>query len=84
MKVGQPPMVRIRGELKPLNRGPIDSEEMVDLLLPMMDERNLLIFERDGGADFAYLMRSGRRPLAIPCQHAQVAWKHWAGRASDQ
>jgi twitching motility protein PilT len=55
LKVGQPPMVRIGGELKPLNRGPIDAEEMVDLLLPMMDERNLLIFEEEGGADFAYV-----------------------------
>lgn len=56
LKVGQPPMVRVGGTLKPLNRGPIDGEEMVDLLLPMMDERNLLIFEEEGGADFAYLM----------------------------
>ncbi|MCO8122684.1 PilT/PilU family type 4a pilus ATPase [Stieleria sp. TO1_6] len=55
LKVGQPPMVRLGGELKALNRGPIDAEEMVDLLLPMMDERNLLIFEEEGGADFAYL-----------------------------
>ncbi|MEM6470876.1 MAG: PilT/PilU family type 4a pilus ATPase [Planctomycetota bacterium] len=55
LKVGQPPMVRVGGVLKPLNRGPIESEEMVDLLLPMMDERNLLIFEKEGGADFAYL-----------------------------
>jgi twitching motility protein PilT len=55
MKVGQPPMVRLGGELKPLNRGPIDAQEMCDLLLPMMDERNLLIFEEEGGADFAYV-----------------------------
>jgi twitching motility protein PilT len=55
LKVGQPPMVRVGGVLKQLNRGPIDAEEMVDLLLPMMDERNLLIFEEEGGADFAYL-----------------------------
>ena len=55
LKVGQPPMVRLGGELKPLNRGPIDAEEMCDLLLPMMDERNLLIFEEEGGADFAYV-----------------------------
>ena len=54
MKVGQPPMVRTRGELKALNRPPIDSEEMVRLLLPMMDERNLLIFEEEGGADFSH------------------------------
>lgn len=56
MKVGQPPMVRVRGELKPLNRPPIDAEEMVRLLIPMMDQRNLLIFEAEGGADFSHVM----------------------------
>ncbi|WP_153557819.1 type IV pilus twitching motility protein PilT [Roseimaritima sediminicola] len=55
LKVGRPPMVRVRGELKPLNRPPIDNQEMIDLLVPMMDERNLLIFEQEGGADFAYV-----------------------------
>lgn len=54
MKVGQPPMVRVAGTLRPLNRGPIGAEEMVDLLLPMMDERNLNIFEAEGGADFSH------------------------------
>ena len=54
LKVGQPPMVRVGGELKPLNRGPIGMEEMVDLLIPMMDERNLRIFEEEGGADFSH------------------------------
>ena len=56
MKVGQPPMVRVRGELKPLNRPLIDAEEMVRLLIPMMDQRNLLIFEEEGGADFSHMM----------------------------
>jgi twitching motility protein PilT len=55
LKVGQPPMVRVKGELRPLNRPPIDNEEMVRLLVPMMDERNRRIFESDGGADFAYI-----------------------------
>jgi twitching motility protein PilT len=54
LKVGQPPMVRVRGDLKPLSRGPIDAEEMVRLLLPMMDQRNLEIFELEGGADFSH------------------------------
>ena len=54
LKVDQPPMVRVRGELKPLNRPPIDAEEMVRLLIPMMDARNLAIFEVDGGADFSH------------------------------
>jgi twitching motility protein PilT len=56
MKVGNPPIVRVNGTLKPLNRPPIDNEEMVRLLVPMMDERNRGIFERDGGADFAYVV----------------------------
>ncbi len=54
MKTGQPPMVRVGGELKPLNRPPIENEEMVNLLMPMMDDRNLVIFEQEGGADFSY------------------------------
>lgn len=54
MKVGRPPMVRVRNELRPLNRPPIDDEEMTQLLVPMMNERNKRIFEEEGGADFAH------------------------------
>jgi twitching motility protein PilT len=54
MKVGRPPMVRVRNELRPLNRPPIDDEEMTRLLVPMMDDRNRRIFEEEGGADFAH------------------------------
>ena len=54
MKVGRPPMIRTRNELRPLNRPPIDAEEMMDLLVPMMNERNKKIFYEEGGADFAY------------------------------
>src|SRR5688500_8766883 len=39
MKVGRPPMIRSRNELRPLNRPPIDNDEMMSLLLPMMNER---------------------------------------------
>ena len=54
MKVGKPPLVRIRNELRPLNREPIDAEEMVRLLVPMMNDRARRIFDEDGGADFAH------------------------------
>jgi twitching motility protein PilT len=54
LKVGKPPMVRVDGTLRPMNRGPIEDEEMVRLCFPMMNERNRKIFERDGGADFAH------------------------------
>ncbi len=56
MKVGQPPIVRIHGTLKPLNREPVGAEEMVDLLVPMLDDRTRRIFTETGGADFAYIV----------------------------
>ena len=54
MKVGKPPIVRVNGTLKELNRGPIEVEEMARLLFPMMIERTRDIFDEEGGADFAY------------------------------
>jgi twitching motility protein PilT len=56
LKVELPPFVRVNGTLKPLQRGPIDDEEMVRLIFPMinMQERRKRIFEEDGGIDFAY------------------------------
>ncbi len=54
MKVGQPPIVRVNGKLKQLNRGPIDMEEMCRLLFPMMNKRHRAIFDKQGGTDFAH------------------------------
>lgn len=54
LKVGRPPMVRVKGSLLPMNRGPIDDEEMVRLCFPLMNERSRKIFDKDGGADFAH------------------------------
>jgi twitching motility protein PilT len=55
MKAGKPPYVRVRGSLRPLNHDPIDAEEMVRLLFPMLNERTRRIFDEDGGCDFAYM-----------------------------
>ena len=54
LKVGVPPYIRVAGTLRPLNREPIDDDEMVRLIFPMMDERCRRIFDEDGGTDFAY------------------------------
>jgi len=56
LKVGNPPMLRVDGTLRPLERGPMDDEEMVRVCFPLMNERNRKIFEHDGGADFAYTL----------------------------
>lgn len=56
LKVNCPPMVRVNGALRPLNRGPITPEEMVRLVMPLvnMQERRIRVFEDEGGVDFAY------------------------------
>ncbi len=54
LKVDSPPLVRIQGEMRSLNRDPFKAEEMVRLLVPMMDGRSQRIFRKEGGADFAY------------------------------
>ncbi len=56
MKVGQPPIIRQHGTLKPMNREGVSAEEMIDLLVPMMDQRTLQIFHNEGGCDFAYVV----------------------------
>jgi twitching motility protein PilT len=64
LKVGCAPYVRVNGSLRPLNRGPIDGEEMSRLIVPMLrlQERRTRIFEDDGGVDFAYRLEiDGKR-----------------------
>ena len=62
LQVGRPPVFRIKGSLRELQMDPIDNDKMIELCFPMMDQRNLDIFHRDGGADFAKTMISDDEP----------------------
>lgn len=53
LQVGRPPVFRIKGTLRELQMEKIDESQMIELTFPMMDQRNLDIFHRNGGADFA-------------------------------
>ena len=55
----RPPICRVNGSLRPLDRGPIDDAEMVRLCFPMMNERTRGVFDENGGADFAYTYADG-------------------------
>jgi twitching motility protein PilT len=63
MKVGLPPHVRIAGALRPLNRPPLEEEETVRMLYELIDseprlkQRRREIFDRDGGVDFAHVLK---------------------------
>lgn len=56
LQVNRPAILRVKGSLKPLDMPPITEEQMKELLLPMMDERNTDIFFTTGGADFAHVV----------------------------
>lgn len=56
LQVGRPPVFRMAGGLRELEMAPISEEMMVKLTFPMMDQRNLDIFHRDGGADYAKIV----------------------------
>jgi twitching motility protein PilT len=55
LKVGRPPLIRVRGALQPLKHPPIDDDEMRRLLEPMLDDRRQSLFQHDGGVDFSHV-----------------------------
>ncbi len=54
LKVGRPPHVRLKGDLKALDHPPVSDAHMRKMLMPMMSDRNKKIYLDEGGADFAY------------------------------
>ena len=54
LKVDRPPIVRVKGTLRPLDRSPIDDAEMQRLLWPIMNDKSRKDFDDNGGADFAH------------------------------
>ncbi len=54
MKTGQPPKIRQRGALKPLDTAPVDEEEFWQIARAIMTEEQLKDLHKFGSADFAY------------------------------
>jgi len=56
LKVGKPPILRIKGTLRELQMDILTKEKMEQLCFAMMDDRAKRIFDVDGGADFAHVV----------------------------
>src|SRR6266550_8852065 len=56
LKVGQPPMMRLRGDIGKLNSPPLTQEDMERLLLPSLKEKHRKILDEEGGVDFSYVI----------------------------
>jgi twitching motility protein PilT len=56
LKVGQPPMMRLRGDIRRADMRPLTQEDMERLLLPLLNERQRHILDEEGGVDFSHVV----------------------------
>ena len=56
LQAEKPAMLRIRGTIRELTMPPLTEEQLWAMFYEVMDDRNKMIFERDGGADFAHIV----------------------------
>jgi twitching motility protein PilT len=56
LKAGQPPMVRLRGDVVRLNAPPLTQDDMERLLLTNLQSKHRKILEDEGGVDFSYVV----------------------------
>jgi twitching motility protein PilT len=56
LKVGLPPMMRLRGDIRRMDMRPLTQSDMERLLLAHLTERQRHILEEEGGVDFSYVV----------------------------
>src|SRR5579885_3395847 len=56
LKVGQPPMMRLRGDIRRADMRPLTQEDMERLLLPSLSPKLRKILDDEGGVDFSYVV----------------------------
>ncbi|MBM4067397.1 MAG: PilT/PilU family type 4a pilus ATPase [Planctomycetes bacterium] len=56
LKVGQPPMMRLRGDIRRMEMRPLTQDDMERLLLPCLKDKQRKILDEEGGVDFSYVV----------------------------
>jgi twitching motility protein PilT len=56
LKAGQPPMMRLRGDIVKAKAPPLSGEDLERLLLPLCKPKHREILEVEGGVDFSYVI----------------------------
>src|SRR5437868_11508579 len=56
LKVGQPPMMRLRGDIRRTEMRPLTQEDMERLLIPLLNPKQRKILDDEGGVDFSYVV----------------------------
>src|ERR1700677_778632 len=76
LKVGQPPMMRIRGDIVRLEMRPLSQEDMERLLGPLLavTARRRQIFEDEGGVDFSHVVGNDEIRFRVSLFHQRSRW----------
>src|SRR6476659_9902125 len=56
LKVGQPPMMRLKGDIRRMDMRVLTQEDMERLLLPALQPKHKKILDEEGGVDFSYVI----------------------------
>jgi twitching motility protein PilT len=56
LKVGQPPMMRLKGDIRRAEMKPLTQEDMERLMYPLLNQRQRRILDEEGGTDFSYVV----------------------------
>lgn len=59
LKSGQPPMMRLRGDIRRMEMPPLSAEQMERLMMPLLSDAHKKILEEEGGVDFSYVIGDG-------------------------
>jgi len=74
LKVGSPPLLRIKGEIRPLDLPPLSPEDVCDLIYSIMRAEQRIVFEDTGDMDFSYtLPDKGRFRINVFKQRGQIS-----------
>ncbi len=56
LKVGQPPMMRLKGLIRQMEMKSLSQEDMLQLLIPLLNMEQRAILDETGGVDFAHVV----------------------------
>src|SRR5438105_4685374 len=56
LKVGQPPMMRLRGDIRRMEMRPLTQEDMERLFYPILTPKQRKILDEEGGVDFSWVV----------------------------
>src|ERR1700724_2187616 len=56
LKVGQPPMMRLKGVIRRMDMRPLTQEDMERLFYPLLTERQRKILDEEGGVDYSWIV----------------------------